>query len=251
MLRVPPSAAEKGRSGALQASVLLGEISFYHGEKIMQLFERYRPQRFDDVAGQDAAIAQVKRLLRKGWGGRAWWLVGPSGSGKTTIARIIAQQGCDALSIQELDSQNLTPAAVRECVESYRCRSLFGNGGKAFIVNEAHGLRRDTIRELLTALEPAGGLPSHIVWIFTTTDKGEIKLFADDDDAGNADALLSRCDCVKLNRNDSAFASRARKIAQEEGIDGKCITAYDVLANECDGNMRRMLQRIEAETVDA
>lgn len=215
------------------------------------LFERARPRSLDQVAGQSAAVSQVKTVVALGWGGRAWWITGPSGCGKTTLARIIAAMGADEIAIEELDSQRLTPAKVRELVESYAARSLFGKGGKVFIVNEAHGLRRDTIRELLTAIEPAGGLPDHVVWIFTTTKAGEAKLF-DDDLTGDAAPLLSRCIEVSLVYDDAtrrAFAERAQAVAKAEGIDGLPIAVYADAVSASGGNMRRVLGRIESGAV--
>jgi replication-associated recombination protein RarA len=212
------------------------------------LFEAYRPRTLAEVVGQDAAVRQVKAVLARGWGGRAWWITGPSGSGKTTLARIIAAEGADDLAVEELDAQRLTPAKVREIVQSYPYRCLFGKGGRVFIVNEAHGLRRDTIRELLTAIEPAGGLPSHIVWVFTTTKAGEAKLF-DDDATGDAAPLLSRCVEVTLAMDDAsrwAFAQRAQAVARREGIDGLPLSVYRGAVDTSNGNMRRVLQRIES-----
>jgi DNA polymerase-3 subunit gamma/tau len=212
------------------------------------LFEQYRPRTLAEVAGQDAAVRQVKAVLARGWGGRAWWITGPSGSGKTTLARIIAAEGADDLAVEELDAQRLTPAKVREIVQTYPYRCLFGKGGRVFIVNEAHGLRRDTIRQLLTAIEPAGGLPGHVVWVFTTTKAGEAKLF-DDDQTGDAAPLLSRCVEVTLVYDDAArqaMATRAQSIAKAEGMDGLPWAVYARAVSQSNGNMRRVLQRIES-----
>jgi replication-associated recombination protein RarA len=212
------------------------------------LFEQYRPERLADVVGQQAAVRQVQAVLKRGWGGRAWWITGPSGAGKTTLARIIASEGADELAVEELDAQRLTPAKVREIVAAYAHRCLFGKGGRAFIVNEAHGLRRDTIRELLTAIEPAGGLPGHIVWVFTTTRAGEARLF-EDDETGDAAPLLSRCIEVQLTYDDAArraYAERAQAIARREGIDGLPLSVYLNAVDGSKGNMRRVLQRIES-----
>jgi len=212
------------------------------------LFEMYRPRKLSDIVGQSAAVDQVQRLVNRSWGGRAYWITGPTGAGKTTLARVIAAIGADEISITEIDAQRLTPARIREIVQTYTMRSLFGEGGKVFIVNESHGLRRDALRELLTAIEPAGGLPDHVVWIFTTTKVGEQSLF-DDDVSGDAAPLLSRCAEITLVYDDAtrkAFAERARTIAVAEGIDGLPLSVYSDAVGASNGNFRRVLQRIES-----
>jgi hypothetical protein len=109
-------------------------------------------------------------------------------------------------------------------------------------VNEAHGLRSDTQRALLVALER---IPPHVLWCFTTTNAGEQALLFDSDDAS---PLLSRCLSVKLSQRDlaPAFAERVREIAQAEGLDGQPIERYVRLAKECRNNMRAMLSAVEA-----
>ena len=68
------------------------------------LYEKYRPQTFEEVLGQDKAIRQIQLAGRTGFGGKAFWLSGPSGTGKTTLARIIARQIADDFCIEEYDS---------------------------------------------------------------------------------------------------------------------------------------------------
>jgi replication-associated recombination protein RarA len=199
--------------------------------------------------GQQAAVRQVQSVLKRGWGGRAWWITGPSGSGKTTLARIIASEGADEYAVEELDAKSLTPAAVAGIVrEAYPCRCLGAKGGKVFVVNESHGLRKDTIRALLTAIEPPGGLPQHVIWIFTTTKAGQESLF-EDDITGDAAPLLSRCVEVELRYDDqsrAAYAQRAQTIARAEGIDGLPLSVYATAVDASKGNLRRVLQRIES-----
>jgi DNA polymerase-3 subunit gamma/tau len=209
----------------------------------MQLHEQYRPRTWEEVVGQDEAIAEVRRVLRRSWGGRSWWLTGLSGTGKTTIARLIAAEGADEFGTEELDASRLTPAKVEELRRNMSYRSMSGKGGKAYLVNEAHGLRRDTIRELLVLLED---LPEHVSFIFTTTKAGQASLFEDSEDTA---PLLSRCHVLELSSSPetrAAMAARAKAIAMKEGIDGLPDQTYREALEAAGGNMRKLLQRVES-----
>jgi DNA polymerase III gamma/tau subunit len=207
------------------------------------LFEVARPRSWSDVVGQADAVATLRRLDARGAiGAHAFWFSGQSGTGKTTLARLTAACIADDLNVHEFDAGALTVGALAEIRHASSMTALGERRGRAFIVNEAHGLSKLAIRNLLTMLEP---IAPHVVWCFTTTVEGQASLFEDYDDAS---PLLSRCLRIDLARRDLSkpFAERARAVAQAHGLDGRPIGDYLRLAKDCRNNLRAMLSQIEA-----
>jgi len=208
----------------------------------MYLYEKYRPHTFEQVQGQSKAVAKIKHILMAGWGGRAWWISGASGTGKTTLGRIIASQGADDFFVQEYDSADSITVGELDDIERTMHLMAWGRGGRVWIINEAHGLRRQVIRRLLGLLEH---IPQHCVFIFTTTKEGEEGLFEDQIDAS---PLLSRCTCISLTNQGLAktFANHCRRIAEKENLNGRPVDQYIRLAQSTHNNCRAMLMAIES-----
>jgi DNA polymerase-3 subunit gamma/tau len=208
----------------------------------MQLHEEYRPKTWAEVAGQDKVIARIQALAKRGLSGRAYWLSGASGTGKTTIGKLIAAEVADDWNTEEIDAATLTPKDLQDMERDMSTRGL-GKGGKAYLINEAHALRKATIRQLLVLLER---LPKHVVIVFTTTTAGQTSLFEDCDDA---DPLLSRCVRLDLATRgiEAALARRAMMVAKAEGLDGGySVDHFERLVSARNNNLRALYQDIEA-----
>ncbi len=224
-----------------QKTILKGKIMVLQNTTT-SLFEKYRPRNLRGIVGQTAAVDKVSTILEKGWGGRAFWISGASGIGKTSLARIIAEEGATDWFVEEYDSGGDFDAAAVEDISKGMYYTAAGKGGRAYIINEAHGLRQWIIQRLLGLLER---IPRHVVFIFTTTKAGEKGLFDGQIDAG---PLLSRCICIELDDSQEftkRIASHCRKIAKKEQLDGRAPAEYVELANRYKNNCRAMLQAIE------
>lgn len=208
----------------------------------MRLYDKYRPRSIDQVIGQSKACAVASRFIDNGLvGGHAFWISGTSGCGKTTIARIMAESFASDMYVVETVGRDVDRAFL-SALERDSAMFAGGLGGRAWIINEAHGLNKGAIERLLNVLE---SLPSHCAIFFTTTRDGQESLFEDHIDAG---PLLSRCVALRLTNQGLATAAAPllRTIAQAEGLDGQPVEAYVNLMKRSKNNIRAAISAIAA-----
>ena len=212
-------------------------------DSAIQLTEKYRPESWDDIAGQESICKTLSVFeSQNSLSGRAYWISGRSGCGKTSIARILAKKISDRWYTVELDASELTAQFLKEIQDVFMYRPMSCQS-RCYIVNEAHGLSKDQVRKLLKITE-SPCLNENMTWIFTTTLEGQLTFEDGKQDAG---PLLSRCVCLQLEseKSDDAMIHRLQNIAQSESLDGKSLTEYKALFRDCNSNMRFALQKIE------
>ncbi len=193
----------------------------------LKFVEKYRPMKFADVVGQDAAIKQLQSYPTSEAVMRVL-LVGPSGSGKTTLAWILARGWvcedksrtspdpcgtCETcVNTGHLDTCNfwfikqVSAAAPMNSVQATKgVVDLLGTGS-CVIINEAEQLK-DAVFGTVQMLD----LNRQTSAIFTTCDIEPL--------SGKDGQFLNRVDVVRLKEpSHEDVAAVARRVAATEGI---------------------------------
>ncbi|MCP3995619.1 MAG: DNA polymerase III subunit gamma/tau [bacterium] len=155
------------------------------------LYRKYRPQRFDEVVGQDHVTRTLAREVVDAKVAHAYLFAGPRGTGKTTTARLLAKAlncadravdgepcndcvSCESvtegnsLDVIELDAASHNKVEdVREIRANVGTVAVAGGARKIYILDEAHMLSRAAGNALLKTLEEP---PEHVVFVLATTE---------------------------------------------------------------------------------
>lgn len=188
---------------------------------------KYRPQRFEDVIGQEHITVTLKNAIEKNRLGHAYIFSGPRGTGKTTTARLLAKMvNCEnpvdgnpcnectscreitegrSLDVLEIDgASNRGIDSIRDLREQVKYPPTHGKY-KVYIIDEFHQITKDAFNALLKTLEEP---PKHILFIFATTELHKV-----------LPTILSRCQRFEFKRIPLLqVMDLLRNIAQQEGI---------------------------------
>lgn len=139
------------------------------------LHTKWRPEKFEDVLGQDTIVRSLKKVVKDARA-HAFIFTGPSGTGKTTLARILANEfsGADRsiVNLEEIDGASKSGKDdARELVNRSLYRAIGSSPVRFIIVDEAHLLSSSAWAVLLKPIEEPA---SHVYWAFCTTDAGKI-----------------------------------------------------------------------------
>lgn len=220
----------------------------------VSLANKYRPQKFEDMVGQESISKTLKNALKSGRIAHAYLFYGPRGCGKTTTARILAKalnctgngndkptgepcgecaqcreiaQSAD-MDVLELDAASNTQVEkVREAIIDTVALAASRDRFKVFILDEVHMLSASSFNALLKTIEEP---PAHVVFILATTEKHKVPA-----------TIVSRCQTFRFRPiTVNEITTHLLELAQAEGLD---VTekAARIIAKNAGGALRDAL----------
>ena len=216
------------------------------------LYRTYRPQTFEEVAGQEHIVKTLKNALATGKIAHAYLFAGPRGTGKTTMAKLFAKalnceegighqcntcKNCVSITegnhpdVLELDAaSNNGVDEIRELIDKVKYGTILGRY-KVYIIDEVHMLSASAFNALLKTLEEP---PEHVIFILATTEPHKI-----------LPTILSRCqryDFDKVSEYD--IKERLKAVLANENVE-YVEDAVELIVSLADGGMRDALSILE------
>ena len=216
------------------------------------LYRTYRPQTFEEVAGQEHIVRTLKNALATGKIAHAYLFAGPRGTGKTTMAKLFAKalnceegighqcnscKNCVAImegshpDVLELDAaSNNGVDEIRELIDKVKYGTILGRY-KVYIIDEVHMLSTGAFNALLKTLEEP---PEHVIFILATTEPHKI-----------LPTILSRCQRYDFNKvSEYDIKERLKAVLLNENVE-YVEEAIELIVNLADGGMRDALSILE------
>ncbi len=215
---------------------------------------KWRPQKFDDVVGQQAVTRTLRNALASGRLAQSFVFAGPRGVGKTTTARILARAlscsngptaepcgTCDAcieiaegrdMDVLEIDAATHTQVDnIREVIVSSLSIVPVRNRYKVFIIDEVHQLSSHSFNALLKSIEEP---PPHVVFMMATTELEKIP-----------ETVLSRSQVYEFRTISTAViadqAARDRRHGRHLSRD----ESLQLIARDAEGSMRDAQSKLD------
>ncbi len=176
------------------------------------LYRKYRPQRFSELAGQEHISKTIQSAIATGRISHAYMFSGPRGTGKTSSARLLAKilncqnlqkdknglpdccgvcdnckriEEMNFMDIVEIDAaSNNGVEDIRQMREKVKYKPAEGKY-KIYIIDEVHMLSGSAFNAFLKTLEEP---PENVIFVLATTDPQKVPA-----------TIISRCQCFDFH----------------------------------------------------
>lgn len=213
-------------------------------EKYIPLYRKYRPQRLEEIVGQEHIKKALKNAITMDRISHAYLFTGPRGTGKTSTARIFAK------SLNCKDGPTISPCGVCEnCVDITNSVPMdvieidaasnrkvedaqnilekvmyapVNSRYKIYIIDEVHMLSNTAFNALLKTLEEP---PKNVIFILATTEVHKV-----------LDTIKSRCqrfDFKRITTDD--IVKHLRSISEKENINITDDALFTIAKNSAGG----------------
>ncbi|MGI8553959.1 MAG: DNA polymerase III subunit gamma/tau [Dehalococcoidia bacterium] len=216
-------------------------------------YRKWRPQRFDDVAGQEHVTRTLANAVAAKRVAHAYLFCGPRGTGKTSTARILAKaanceqneagepcnhcSSCKAVAEgRALDLVEMDAASNRGIDEIRSLRDRVGYSPtssmyKVYLIDEVHELTQHAFDALLKTLEEP---PPHVIFALATTEAERVPA-----------TIVSRCQRYDFRRIRVVdVVGRLQTIVEQEQVQLPS-GALELIARKATGSLRDAVNLLE------
>jgi DNA polymerase-3 subunit gamma/tau len=221
------------------------------------LYRKWRPQSWDEVAGQEHITQTLRNAVRLDRVAHAYLFAGPRGTGKTTCARLVAKavncldpdlnnrpcnecEHCKAITagrfmdLIEIDAaSNTSVDDVRDLRDKINFSPSQGRF-KVYIIDEVHMLSTAAFNALLKTLEEP---PAHAIFVLATTEIHKIPA-----------TVLSRCQRHEFRRIPLEITiDHLKEKSAEEGLQIET-PVFTEIARQATGSLRDAISLLDQLT---
>ena len=224
----------------------------------MSFYLKYRPQRFDDIVGQEFIKDILKNQVKKSNILHSYLFQWPRGTWKTSTARIFAKaincenpqdgnpcNNCNAcqsinqgttLDVVEIDAASYTQVDnIREVIIEKINYPPSNLKKKVYIIDEVHMLSKSAFNALLKVMEEP---PSYVVFILATTEIQKVP-----------DTIVSRCQVFNFkNLTKEQIVGYLKKICQKESLECDNL-GLEAIAVASEGALRDAIKYLQQVSV--